>query len=66
MLEGHGILRLPPKQDDSVRDIKDADRPAWNPTSDSRMDIRIYPADTRPFRTEPVTGMEDRKIWNAA
>ncbi len=60
-LEGHGILTLPPKREESVRDAGAADRPAWTSAPDPRPET----AAPRPLRLEPVTGTEGRRLWNA-
>ena len=64
-LESHGILRLPPKREDSVRDMKAVDAPAWTPASDPQPEIAAPLAELRPLRVEPVTDTEGRQLWNA-
>ncbi len=64
-LESHGILRLPPKREDSVRDMKAVDAPAWTSASDPQPEIAAPLSDLRPLRVEPVTGAEGRQLWNA-
>ena len=64
-LEGHGILTLPPKREDSVRGMKDADRPAWTAASDPQPEIAAPLSDLRPLRVEPVNGRDGRQLWNA-
>ena len=53
-LESHGILRLPPMREGSVRDMKAAGAPAWTSASDPQPEIAaplaegfIYFAETR-------------------
>ena len=62
-LESHGILTLPPKREDSVRDMTSA--PAWTSASDPRPEIAAPLSDLRPLRAEPVAGAEGRQLWNA-
>ena len=64
-LESHGILKLPPKREDSVRDMKAVDAPAWTSASDPQPEIAAPLADLRPLRVEPVTDTEGRQLWNA-
>lgn len=64
-LESHGILKLPPKREDNVRDMKAADRPAWTSASDPRPEIAAPLSELRPLRVEPVTDAEGRQLWNA-
>ncbi len=64
-LESHGILRLPPRREESVRDARAADRPAWTPASDPQPEIAAPLADLRPLKLESVTDTEDRQLWNA-
>lgn len=64
-LESHGILKLPPKREDSVRDMKAVDAPAWTSASDPQPGIAAPLADLRPLRVEPVTDTEGRQLWNA-
>jgi len=65
-LESHGILTLPPKREDSIRDMRDADRPAAISAPDPRPEIAAPLAELRPLRVEPVTDAEDRQLWNAS
>ena len=64
-LESHGILKLPPKRENSVRDMRAADAPAWTSASDPQPEIAAPLADLRPLRVEPVTDAEGRRLWNA-
>ncbi len=64
-LESHGILTLPPRREESVRDARAADRPAWTSASDPRPEIAAPLAALRPLRVEPVTDTEGRQLWNA-
>ena len=64
-LESHGILRLPPKREDSVRDMKAVDAPAWTSASDPQPEIAAPLSELRPLRVEPVTDTEGRQLWNA-
>ena len=64
-LEGHGIPTLPPKREDSVRDMRDADRPAWTSAPDPQPEIAAPLAELRPLKLEPVTDTEGRQLWNA-
>ncbi len=64
-LEGHGILALPPKREESVRDAKAADRPAWTSAPDPRPETAAPPADLRPLKLEAVADAEGRQLWNA-
>ena len=64
-LESHGILKLPPRREDSVRDMKAVDAPAWTSASDPQPEIAAPLADLRPLRVEPVTDTEGRQLWNA-
>ena len=62
---GSRILKLPPKREDSVRNMKAVDAPAWTSASDPQPEIAAPLADLRPLRVEPVTDTEDRQLWNA-
>ena len=62
---GHGILRLPPRREECVRDAKAADRPAWTSAPDPGPEIAAPLAELRPLRVEPVTDAEGRQLWNA-
>ena len=64
-LESHGILKLPPVREDSVRDMKAVDAPAWTSASDPQPEIAAPLADLRPLCVEPVTDTEGRQLWNA-
>ncbi len=64
-LESHGILRLPARREESVRDAGAADRPAWTSASDPRPEIAAPLADLRPLRLEAVADAEGRQLWNA-
>ncbi len=64
-LESHGILKLPPKREDSVRDMKAVDTPAWTSASDPQPEIAAPLSDLGPLRVEPVTDAEGRQLWNA-
>ena len=64
-LESHDILKLPPKREEKVRAMKDADRPVWTSASDPQPEIAVSLADLQPLTLEPVTDTEDRQLWNA-
>ena len=64
-LESHGILKLPPKREEKVRAMKDADRPVWTSASDPQPEIAVSLADLQPLTLEPVTDTEERQLWNA-
>ena len=64
-LESHGILKLPPKREEKVRAMKDADRPVWTSASDPQPEIAVSLADLQPLTLEPVMDIEDRQLWNA-
>ena len=53
-LQSHGILKLPPKREDSVRDTKAADATAWTSASEPQPEI-----------ASPLTDTEGRQPWNA-
>ena len=62
-LESHGILTLPPKREDHVRDMMSA--PAWTSASDPQPAIVAPLSELRPLRVEPVTDSEGRQLWSA-
>ena len=62
-LERHGILTLPAKREDNVRDMRPG--PAWTSASDPQPEIAAPLADLRPLGLEPVTDTEGRQLWNA-
>ncbi len=62
-LERHGILKLPPKREDSVRDMTSG--PAWTSASDPQPEIVAPLSALRPLKLEPVTDTEGRQLWNA-
>ena len=64
-LESHDILKLPPKREEKVRAMKDADRPVWTSASDPQPEIAVSLADLQPLTLEPVTDTEERQLWNA-
>ena len=64
-LESHGILKLPPKREDCVRDMKAVDAPAWTSASDPQPEIAAELSELRPLRVEPVADTEGRQLWNA-
>ncbi len=64
-LEGHGILELPARREESVRDMRAADRPAWTSASDPQPEIAAPLSGLRPLDLEPVTDAEGRQLWNA-
>ena len=64
-LESHGILTLPAKRQDHVRDMKAADMPAWTSASDPQPEIAAALAALRPLGVEPVTDAAARELWNA-
>ena len=61
-LESHGILKLPPKREEKIHDMKDADRPVWTSASDPQPEIAVSLVDLQPLTLEPVTGIEDRQL----
>ncbi len=63
-LESHGILKLPPVREDSVRDMKAVDAPAWTSASDPQPEIAAPFADLRPLCVEPVTDTGGRQLRN--
>ena len=62
-LEIHGILTLPPKREDHVRDMTST--PAWTSASDPQPAIVAPLSELRPLRVEPVTDSEGRRLWSA-
>ncbi len=64
-LESHGILKLPARREESVRDMRAADRPAWTSASDPQPEIAAPLSELRPLDLEPVTDTEGRQLWNA-
>ena len=64
-LEGYGILRLPPRREESVRDAGAADRPAWTSAPDPGPETAAPPAELRPLKLEAVADAEGRHLWNA-
>ena len=62
-LERHGILKLPPKRQDSVRDMSSG--PAWTSACDPQPKIVAPLSALRPLKLEPVTDTEGRQLWNA-
>ena len=62
-LERHGILKLPPKREDSVRDMTSG--PAWTSACDPQPEIVAPLSALRPLKLEPVTDTEGRQLWNA-
>ena len=59
-LESHDILKLPPKREEKVRTMKNADRPVWSSASNPQPEIAVSLADLQPLTLEPVTDTEDR------
>ncbi len=64
-LESHGILKLPPKREGSVRDMKAVQAPAWTSASDPQPEIAAALSDLGPLRVEPVPDAAGRQLWNA-
>ena len=65
LLEADGILTLPPKRENSVRDMRAAGAPVWTSASDPQPEIAAPLAELRPLSVEPVTDAEGGRLWNA-